>query len=222
MTETPDCCPLCADKNTSHYFQDTIRDYWQCANCKLVFVDDSQHVNETDEKLRYDQHKNSINDEGYCAFLGHLLEPLSERLPDSAEGLDFGCGPGPTLNVMMAEAGWSMDIYDPFYYDNKIIFDRRYDFITATEVVEHIYQPGTCLDRLWAMLNSGGTLALMTKLVTDKQAFMGWHYKNDPTHVCFYSQQTFNFLADRWQAEVEFVANDVIFLRKASSSAQPI
>ena len=212
-------CPLCSAQPCYFFASDKRRTYQQCTICKLVFVVPADRLSAAAERAEYDLHQNSSEDRGYRQFLSRLVLPLQARLQVADKGLDFGCGPGPTLNVMMAEAGWSMDLYDPFYCDNKIVFDRRYDFITATEVIEHIYQPRACLDQLWAMLNAGGTLALMTKLVTDKQAFMNWHYKNDPTHVCFYSQQTCIFLANRWQAEVEFVAKDVIFLRKASCSA---
>ena len=54
----------------------------------------------------------------------------------------------------------------------------------------------------------------MTKLATEAEAFTRWHYKNDPTHVSFFSRDTFRFLAQRDGLEVEFVGNDVILLRK--------
>lgn len=54
----------------------------------------------------------------------------------------------------------------------------------------------------------------MTKLARDVDAFAHWHYKNDPTHVSFFSRETFSFLAERDGLEVEFVGNDVILLRK--------
>ncbi len=54
----------------------------------------------------------------------------------------------------------------------------------------------------------------MTKLVIDADAFKSWHYKNDPTHVSFFSRETFRFLAERDGLDVDFVGNDVILLRK--------
>lgn len=216
MTETPDHCPLCADKNTSHYFQDTIRDYWQCVNCNLVFVDHSQHVNETDEKLRYDQHQNSINDEGYCAFLGHLLEPLSERLPESAEGLDFGCGPGPTLSLLLEQKGYRVDCYDKYYLPDEKLLTKQYDFITSTEVLEHLREPRLTIDRLNSCLKPGAYLGIMTQLLPEFEQFSKWHYKKDQTHICFYSDVTFKWIAKRWNLELEILSRDVIILRRGN------
>jgi hypothetical protein len=50
--------------------------------------------------------------------------------------------------------------------------------------------------------------------VIDRHAFSNWHYIRDMTHICFYSKSTFNYLAERFKAELSFVANDVILLRK--------
>ena len=44
----------------------------------------------------------------------------------------------------------------------------------------------------------------MTKLVRNQEAFAKWHYKNDLTHVCFFSRATFEWLSDQWQADLEF------------------
>ncbi|MGB3135651.1 MAG: class I SAM-dependent methyltransferase [Nodosilinea sp.] len=168
------------------------------------------------ERAEYDLHQNHPQDLGYRRFLSRLAIPLMERLDSSSTGLDFGSGPGPTLSVMLEEAGHTVALYDPFYADNASVFDRRYDFITATEVVEHLSQPGLELDRLWSCLMPGGTLGLMTKLSRDDAAFARWHYKSDRTHVCFFSVQTFQWLAARWQAELTIVGQDVILLSKRS------
>ena len=54
----------------------------------------------------------------------------------------------------------------------------------------------------------------MTKLVIDQNTFAQWHYKNDPTHVRFYSKETFEFLAKYLKASVDFIGEDVIILQK--------
>ena len=37
-----------------------------------------------------------------------------------ARGLDFGCGPGPALTLLMEEAGFAkMNLYDPFYFADE-------------------------------------------------------------------------------------------------------
>lgn len=54
----------------------------------------------------------------------------------------------------------------------------------------------------------------MTKMVIDQAAFGNWHYKLDPTHVCFFSRETFLWWASQSGSDVTFVGNDVILLRK--------
>jgi hypothetical protein len=166
------------------------------------------------ERAEYDLHRNSPGDAGYRRFLSRTYGPMQARLAPRSRGLDFGSGPGPTLSVMFAESGHQMSIYDRFYADDSAVFQRTYDFITATEVVEHLHHPQAELDRLWCCLRPGGLLAIMTKLVIDLQAFSNWHYKNDLTHVCFYSEATFDWLALRWHAEWVRVDKDVVIFTK--------
>ena len=86
----------------------------------------------------------------------------------------------------------------------------------ATEVAEHLHRPGEELDSLWAVLQPGGWLGIMTKMVIDREAFAGWHYKNDLTHICFFCPQTFQWWAGKHGAALIFVGNDVVLLRKQS------
>lgn len=196
------------------FWQDQRRDYYRCRRCRLVFVPSGQYLSAADELAHYELHRNSPADSGYRQFLGRLYEPLRARLAPRSHGLDFGCGPGPTLSVMFAEAGHRMDLYDCFYAPERAVWACRYEFITATEVVEHLHHPGEELDRLWALLRPRGCFGVMTKLALDREAFSHWHYKNDPTHVSFFSRQTFAWLAGEWGAGIDFIGQDVIILTK--------
>jgi len=209
-------CPLCLGHDSSDYFQDKARAYLQCGDCALVFVPPQYHLSEAREKAEYDLHRNDPFDSGYRNFLARLFEPLRERLPKAAVGLDFGCGPGPTLSLMFQEAGFSVAIYDKFYADNPQLLGQNYDFISASEVVEHLRQPQLELERLYNLLNLNGILGIMTKLVTDQRAFTSWHYKNDLSHICFFSAETFHWLAKHLQARLELIGKDVILLQKLS------
>ena len=184
----------------------------------MVFVPPEQFLSAERERAVYDRHENSPNDEGYRQFLSRMFEPLAERLATGSRGLDFGSGPGPTLSIMFEEAGHTMAIYDPFYAPDPAPLDKQYDFITATEVVEHLHHPRRELDRLWSCLEPGGLLGIMTKRVIDRDAFSRWHYKNDPTHACFFSTETFEWLAGYWQAELTIVGDDVVLFGKAGLS----
>ncbi|MEM7347265.1 MAG: class I SAM-dependent methyltransferase [Chloroflexota bacterium] len=207
-------CPLCQTSNAPFFFKDSQRDYFRCKTCHLIFVPSHQYLSPKAEKAEYDLHQNSPEDVGYRRFLSRLFSPMQARLSPTSQGLDFGAGPGPTLSVMFEEAGHTMAIYDPFYANDVSLFEQTYDFITASEVVEHLHHPLADLNRLWECLRPNGFFGLMTKLALDKAAFAQWHYKNDLTHVCFFSRETFQWLADTWQAEMIFVDKDVTLFRK--------
>jgi hypothetical protein len=115
---------------------------------------------------------------------------------------------------MLEEAGYFMDIFDKFYAHDPALLTRSYDFITSTEVVEHLREPGRELDRLWSCLRPGGVLGIMTKLVQDRKVFATWHYIRDLTHISFFSRPTFAWLASRWDAGLDIVDKDVVILHK--------
>ncbi len=207
-------CPLCYNQHNEAWHQDEIRDYYRCCHCELIFVPSSQFLPETAEKSHYDHHQNSPTDMRYRTFLNNLCLPLQERLTPNSHGLDFGSGPGPTLSHMLEEFGHRVTLYDHFYFPNPSALQQSYDFITATEVVEHLHNPAGGLTQLWTLLKPGGYLGLMTSLVGNPSAFADWHYIKDPTHVCFFSRNTFDWLSKQWRAELTFLKNNVILFHK--------
>lgn len=207
-------CPLCGAPESQDYFSDKRRIYLYCSNCRLVFVPPEYHLNREDEKRIYDLHENDPYDEGYRRFLSRLADPLTARLSPEALGMDFGCGPGPALVKMLEERGLIMSSYDKYYKKDPEVLETSYDFICSTEVVEHLQNPAMEFHHLYEMLNPGGILALMTKLVIDRKAFRSWHYIQDQSHISFYSKKTFEYLAEKYGCTLEFPDKDVIFLQK--------
>jgi hypothetical protein len=207
-------CPLCGTLGAVHFHRDSRREYLRCMECSLVFVPPGYYLGKVQEKAEYDLHQNRPDDPGYRRFLSRLAGPLLERIPAGARGLDFGCGPGPALAAMLVEAGCEVNLYDVFYRPQTEVLNLSYQFITATEVVEHLHEPGAELARLWQMLEPGGYLGVMTKLVIDAAAFTSWHYKNDPTHICFFSDTTWKWWAGHVGARWERIGADVTLLQK--------
>ena len=209
-------CPLCQSVHTEFFLKDKFRSYFQCNTCCLVFVPTSQRLSSEEEKSRYDLHQNIPDDPNYRKFLSRIFNPIQKLIAPKSKGLDFGSGPGPTLSLMFEEAGHIMSIYDHFFANNSSIFKEKYDFITTSEVFEHLFEPRKELDRLWDCLRPSGYLGIMTNLLTNKEEFGKWYYKNDDTHICFYSKFTFRWLAEELQAKVTFFGKDVIILQKMS------
>jgi hypothetical protein len=177
-----------------------------------------QHLPREDEKAVYDRHENEVDDQRYRGFLDRLAGPLLERLQPPGEVLEFGCGHGPALAAMLGEVGFTVSLYDPFYFPDPEVFNRRYDAITATEVVEHLAAPGRELGRLWGCLRKGGWLGVMTKRQPPLDQFATWHYRYDPTHVSLFHAESFYWLARQWEANLVMPRADVVLLGKPLGS----
>ncbi|MEX0648906.1 MAG: class I SAM-dependent methyltransferase [Balneolaceae bacterium] len=210
-------CILCNEETAYPFHREKETLYLRCTNCKLIFVKPGQRLDPAEEKSRYDLHENDPADERYRAFLNQLFAPLSEKIKTVGFGLDFGSGPGPTLCVMFEEKGHQMNIYDPFYANDKSVFDHHYDFITTTETAEHLYHPRNEFEKLWSCLKPGGYFGIMTKMVQDHNQFADWHYMKDDTHVTFYSKETFIWLSEQWNATVEFFGDRTIIFTKPTT-----
>lgn len=206
-------CPLCLHTDVRLHAESRTRPYLRCQRCLLIFVPAEFHLDQASEKAIYDQHQNRPDDPHYRNFLDKLATPLQAMLKPGMRGLDFGCGPGPTLSLMLRERGYPMAVFDPYYANDASVLNGTYDFITATEVIEHVAQPADVLRTLFDLLPTHGVLGLMTRLVPEDRAFTDWHYQKDPTHICFYSEATFRWIATHWQRQVMFLGVDVILLK---------
>ena len=204
-------CPLCQSKNHSLFYKDQHRKYFRCSTCSYVFVPSQFHLSDSEEELRYDTHNNDPKDSRYRQFLSQLTLPLQELIPDGSVGLDFGSGPGPTLSLMLKEEGYQVDLYDKYYAKDESVFDKEFDFVTLTEVIEHLSDPIFELERLTSMLKPGGCIAIMTQTMTKEIDFSKWYYKNDPSHIGFYNQESLIFLANYLGLGVNFHSDRVIF-----------
>ena len=209
-------CPLCRSTNTRDFVTAGGVDYLRCDHCHFTWMHPDFLPTVAEEKEQYDLHDNRVDNYHYRKFLSRLTEPLKDVLAPGARGLDFGCGQGPALAAMMDEAGFPTAVYDPIYFAETTPLEHRYDFITATEVVEHLHDPRPVFEQLNGMLAGDGLLAVMTRWLTEDDAFANWRYRRDSTHVCFYRLETLEWLAGHFGWSVDFPARNVAFFRKAS------
>jgi len=70
------------------------------------------------------------------------------------------------------------------------------------------------LNRLVGLLNNNAYLAVMTELLTPQIDFSNWYYKNDPSHIGFFSKKTLNYLANYFSIEVFYISERVVFFKK--------
>ncbi|MCC1498324.1 class I SAM-dependent methyltransferase [Alcanivorax sp. 1008] len=206
-------CPLCLSIDSTHFANADDRDYFRCPRCQLTFLAPEQLPDAAAERAHYGLHENDPADPRYCGWLSQLAAPLDKQLIAPSKGLDYGCGPGPALAQMMQERGHSMAVYDPIFAPDSSVLNQQYDFVTCTEVVEHFHQPAREFERLTSLLTPTGVLAIMTSLLDDGVDFHTWHYRRDPTHVCFYRRETFIWIAAHFGMSTPgVIGSSVVFL----------
>ena len=188
--------------------------YWKCSVCLAKFMDKACFPTSVEEKAHYLTHQNIINDQRYRNFLSKLATPLRTKISKGDKGLDYGCGHGPALADMLKSNGFDMDLYDPFFFPNKSIFSKTYDFISCTETVEHFFYPSREFCKLDSLLKKHGWLGVMTCFMTSDQFFKNWYYRRDPTHVVFYCEQTFEVISKKLDWTYEIVSKDIVLLQK--------
>jgi SAM-dependent methyltransferase len=207
-------CPLCYSESFQPEVQGPKgRLFHLCENCMLVFEEKSNRPDWNEEKERYLEHENSIHQEGYVRHLNQAIKPALNYLKHGATGLDYGCGPVPTLNKLLDLMGFACEIYDPIFFPEYPL--GTFDFIFATECFEHFFKPAHELQKLENLLKPGGILVVMTQFWNDTAKIKTWRYATDPTHVVFYHEKTFRFIAINFGFNIlEIEKERVVILQK--------
>lgn len=214
MSKNP--CPLCHSVKTNYFTNAMNRDYFLCTHCKLIFVPKVFLLDKKEEKKRYDLHKNSINDKGYVNFLSEIVQAISQKIAPPSFGLDYGSGPTPVLAEILRNKGYNINIFDPFYAVDKTVLEKTYDFICMSEVAEHFYNPSQEFEELVKLLKPNAYLFIMTLSTDAINDFPNWHYQKDDTHVCFYSSESMQYIADKYHLILEKVTERLFIFQKTS------
>ncbi|WGK64350.1 class I SAM-dependent methyltransferase [Croceiramulus getboli] len=188
------CCSLC-DHPTLPYYEDDQRSWSRCTQCEAILLDSQHHLTAAEEHQRYDLHHNDVFDPRYRQFTNPISSAVCNDFQKDALGLDYGCGPGPVIAQVLKERGYTIELYDPFYHKDDSVLQLTYDFIVCSEVVEHFFEAKSEFHRLQSLLKPQGKLYIMTALFDANTIdFSDWYYKDDPTHVIFYTLKTFDYI----------------------------
>ncbi|MFW5957818.1 MAG: class I SAM-dependent methyltransferase [Desulfosalsimonas sp.] len=197
-------CKLCGKSEISEINARAQR-YYHCANCGLIFIDEKGVPGQEKERKRYLEHNNTRASKGYVKMFEHFIDRLVAPYQNGMHSaLDFGCGPVTVLADLLEKRGLTVDVYDPYFFPRTFYKKNRYDLITATEVLEHLYDPHKELDSLKNHLNENGYLAVRTMFHPGPEKFSEWWYIRDPTHICFYNSKTFQWIADHFSLKPVF------------------
>ena len=107
-------CPVCLSARTERFMDVDARRYHRCQRCASTFLDPAQLPTPADELAHYETHENNPADPRYRTFLNRLAQPLAAKIAPASRGLDYGCGPGPALAMMLRGAGHSVEMRENF------------------------------------------------------------------------------------------------------------
>ncbi len=187
-------CPLCGSL-ANPFHKD---EFFKCGNCRGIFRSKDSLLSPTEEKRRYENHNNDVNDSGYRAFVSPIVDAVMKSFTTDSLGLDFGSGTGPATSKMLQENGYVIKQYDPFFQNDVNVLNLKYDYIVSCEVIEHFHNPAKEFKLLKSLLRPNGHLFCMTLIYDESIDFSDWYYKNDPTHVFFYQEKTLEWVKENF------------------------
>lgn len=206
-------CVLC-NGPTKPFEQWQERIFLKCNCCNSVLVPPKFFLEPAEEKIRYENHNNDVDDPGYKNFVKPIVTAIQKDFKKNSLGLDYGCGTGPVISVELRNKGYSVNLYDPYFAIYPEVLKKSYDFIICCEVMEHFQKPRIEFERLFKLLLPKGRLYCKTSLYSDSMDFSSWYYKNDPTHVFFYSVQSLQWIKENVGFSRIQILQDVIIFEK--------
>lgn len=148
--------------------------------------------------------------------------------------LDFGCGKFSNFSTLLGKELREQGVnvrslnYDLYYHnDEGIIREKNYgkfDIISCIEVIEHLTSPLQTIMLLNKLLSDNSILVISTNLLphniskdkTSKEFFTEWWYKNDITHINFFSEKTFHIIKEKLgfsAISIDFNKNVVLLVK---------
>jgi len=206
-------CALCGSKTIVFSIVHK-RAYYHCTHCDGISMDPTHFLSEEDEKTRYEIHNNDVTDAGYQKFVSPIVNTILRDYNKSQTGLDFGSGSGPVITTMLRKQGYHITTYDPYFDPNPEALQQQYDYIACCEVIEHFYAPNKEFALLHSLLREKGSLYCKTYLYNATIDFNSWWYKNDPTHVFFYTKKTLHWIKDQYHFNELIISRELIIFRK--------
>ncbi|GIU42928.1 methyltransferase domain-containing protein [Shewanella colwelliana] len=209
-------CPLCSNDNCVPFYQDRKRAIYRCKACELLFADANSHLPPAAELNKYQTAANKHK--ALQQFVMSLLEQCAQQTTQPLLGLNFGRTLETSVVNTISQRGHQLYQYDPFFAPDHSLLKQQYDFIACYKVFEHFRFPNKEWNLLCSILKPGGWIAINTQLLVQLNGFAKWHHKNNLTHVSFYQQATFQFLAQQADFKLLFASNDLILVQKPSKS----
>jgi len=191
-------CILCNTKLLEPIHNEKPHRFYDCHCCGSIVRSTDTFPNDSIEIERYESHNNDVNDPRYQKFVSPITQAVQTDFDaQNSLGLDFGAGTGPVITKVLKDIGYHLNLYDPFFHPDTSVLNQNYDYIVCCEVIEHFHQPLKEFQLLKELLKPHGKLYCMTDIFRNQIAFENWYYKNDPTHVIFYTEKSLQWIQNK-------------------------
>ena len=199
---------------------------WQCSDCTLRFTQDAPDeasiapYYQSPDYISHSNTRKGLVNQLYQEVRNYTLNQKASLI-DRSTGekgrvLDLGAGTGAFLNTMKKK-GWQTIGLEPdagaraqaqqLYnlelgelHDLDRLTENSFDAVTLWHVLEHVHQLHACLDRLHALLRTGGKLfiAVPNYQSLDGQAYkLFWAAYDVPRHLYHFTPRSMETLMQR-------------------------
>lgn len=207
MGTEPPRCPIC--REPSEPFYEDVRPFRACPSCEFIFT--NFRAREEKAEAHYQGQWGSLGEEWWRGLAENIIESV-EPYRKPRRILDYGAGRG-DLTAQFRKMGYDVTALEPM--TDGYLKDQRYpnlfDLVVGVEVIEHLPNLWEELEHVRRNTAPRGVIYFKTSIADvlrdpDPTGFFReWKYKDDPTHVNFFSRRSIERLADIGEFE-RFVA----------------
>ncbi len=213
-------CRICS--TLSNEFWSDHRAFYKCPECRLIFTLDIP------EKAREEAHYKKqweTTDPGFWqGQVGAMLDYV-QHYNVGENILDFGSGSGEATRELQRR-GFQVTPLEPMIhgYLKDQSYPEPFDLVVGIEVIEHLPDIWGELKEIEKVLVPGGILffsTLFTNAFIDTpqevESFKTWWYKDDPTHLSFFCNQSISKLAEMGNYDIDIFGDNVFIVRKGGA-----
>lgn len=199
-------CKIC-DSTSKYIFSKSIlqkyeTDYYRCEFCGFIQINDPFWLNEAYAEAISSMDVGLINRNIH--YSGKVESIIYDNFDKTGRFLDFAGGYG-MFTRLMRDKGfdfyhqdkYSVNLFaKTFSIDDLSDLEKKFELVTAIELMEHLVNPYQELDFIFSMTNS---FIFTTELVPEDDIENWWYFSPEHgQHVAFHTNKSLEFIAKKY------------------------